>query len=78
MQLGQQSSHTSNAGSQVSPSTPGHIPPFDWEEFESRYEKALAEANEQEKALLEEFDHLVKVWPFRCTEPAVPLLTPCI
>ena len=46
---------------QGSPSTPGHIPPFDWDEFENRYEQALAEANEQEKEMLEEFDRLVKV-----------------
>lgn len=44
-----------------SPSTPGHLAPFDWEEFESRYEQALAEANNNEKELLEEFDRLVKV-----------------
>lgn len=43
-----------------SPSTPGHLAPFDWEEFEARYEQALAEANNQEKELLEEFDRLVK------------------
>lgn len=44
-----------------SPSTPGHLAPFDWDEFESRYEQALAEANHQEQDLLEEFDQLVKV-----------------
>ncbi|OIW24099.1 hypothetical protein CONLIGDRAFT_125620 [Coniochaeta ligniaria NRRL 30616] len=49
----------------TSPSTPGHLAPFDWDEFEGRYEQALAEANNQEKELLEEFDRLVKyfnVW----------------
>jgi N-acetyl-anhydromuramyl-L-alanine amidase AmpD len=45
----------------TSPSTPGHLAPFDWDEFETRYEQALAEANNQEKELLEEFDRLVKV-----------------
>ncbi|KAK1767185.1 hypothetical protein QBC33DRAFT_559309 [Phialemonium atrogriseum] len=48
-----------------SPSTPGHLAPFDWDEFESRYEQALAGANNQEQELLEEFDRLVKyfnVW----------------
>lgn len=45
----------------TSPSTPGHLAPFDWDEFEGRYEQALAEANNQEKELLEEFDRLVKV-----------------
>lgn len=44
-----------------SPSTPGHLAPFDWDEFEGRYEQALAEANNEEKELLEEFDRLVKV-----------------
>ena len=44
-----------------SPSTPGHLAPFDWDEFESRYEQALAGANNQEQELLEEFDRLVKV-----------------
>lgn len=45
--------------------SPGHIAPFDWEDFESRYAKALEEADEQEKILLEEFDNLIKyfnVW----------------
>ncbi|KAK3945366.1 hypothetical protein QBC46DRAFT_116735 [Diplogelasinospora grovesii] len=48
-----------------SPSTPGHLAPFDWEEFEARYEDALADANRQEQELLEEFERLVKyfnVW----------------
>ncbi|KAK6949479.1 hypothetical protein Daesc_009560 [Daldinia eschscholtzii] len=45
--------------------SPGHIVAFDWEDFEDRYEKALQEADESEKQLLEEFDTLVKyfnVW----------------
>ncbi|KAI1451977.1 hypothetical protein F4805DRAFT_449297 [Annulohypoxylon moriforme] len=45
--------------------SPGHLAAFDWEDFEDRYEKALQEADEQEKQLLEEFDSLVKyfnVW----------------
>ncbi|KAI1465477.1 uncharacterized protein F4812DRAFT_438899 [Daldinia caldariorum] len=45
--------------------SPGHIVAFDWEDFEDRYEKALQEADEQEKQLLEEFETLVKyfnVW----------------
>ncbi|KAL1845302.1 hypothetical protein VTK73DRAFT_707 [Phialemonium thermophilum] len=48
-----------------SPSTPGHLAPFDWEEFEFRYEQALSDANRTEQELLEEFDQLVKyfnVW----------------
>ncbi|KJR83055.1 uncharacterized protein SPSK_04428 [Sporothrix schenckii 1099-18] len=53
-----------------SPGTPGHIPPFDWEEFEARYEHALAEMNGEEKELLEEFDRLVNyfnVWASAAT-----------
>ncbi len=46
---------------QVSPSTPGHLAPFDWEEFESRYEQALKEADDNEEALLKEFQKLVEV-----------------
>ncbi|KAI1804715.1 hypothetical protein F4811DRAFT_552583 [Daldinia bambusicola] len=45
--------------------SPGHIVAFDWEDFEDRYEKALQEADEQEKNILEEFETLVKyfnVW----------------
>jgi len=43
-----------------SPSTPGHLPPFDWDEFEARYEAALSDSNRSEQELLEEFDLLVK------------------
>ncbi|KAI1501174.1 hypothetical protein F5X99DRAFT_383597 [Biscogniauxia marginata] len=45
--------------------SPGHLVPFDWEDFEERYDKALQEADEQERQLLEEFERLVKyfnVW----------------
>lgn len=41
--------------------SPGHLVPFDWEDFEDRYEKALQEADEKEKQMLEEFAQLVKV-----------------
>ncbi|KAI1448727.1 hypothetical protein ABKA04_008108 [Annulohypoxylon sp. FPYF3050] len=40
--------------------SPGHLAAFDWDDFEDRYEKALQEADEQERQLLEEFDSLVK------------------
>ncbi|KAK4141874.1 uncharacterized protein C8A04DRAFT_38783 [Dichotomopilus funicola] len=52
-------------GSDRSPSTPGHLAPFDWEDFEARYEEALADADLQEQELLKEFEDLVKffnVW----------------
>ncbi|KAI1809915.1 hypothetical protein GGS20DRAFT_569853 [Poronia punctata] len=45
--------------------SPGHLAPFDWEDFEDRYEKALQEADEHERQILEEFEKLVKyfnVW----------------
>ncbi|KAK4132580.1 hypothetical protein BT67DRAFT_385350 [Trichocladium antarcticum] len=48
-----------------SPSTPGHLPPFDWDEFEARYEEALADADRDEQELLKEFEELVEffnVW----------------
>ncbi|KAK3301076.1 uncharacterized protein B0H64DRAFT_30198 [Chaetomium fimeti] len=48
-----------------SPSTPGHLAPFDWDEFEARYEEALADTDRQEQELLQEFEELVKffnVW----------------
>lgn len=48
-------------GVERSPSTPGHLAPFDWDEFEARYEEALAEADRNEQDLLREFEDLVKV-----------------
>lgn len=44
-----------------SPSTPGHLAPFDWDEFEAHYEEAFADADRQEQELLKEFEDLVKV-----------------
>lgn len=41
--------------------SPGHLAAFNWDDFEERYEKALQEADEQEKQLLDDFDSLVKV-----------------
>jgi hypothetical protein len=41
------------------PSSPGHLPPFDWKVFEGRWEEALAEADRQEQELLGSFEHLV-------------------
>lgn len=46
------------------PSTPGaNLMPFDWDDLEARFEKALASANQQERELMGEFDALVKVHP---------------
>jgi uncharacterized protein YeaO (DUF488 family) len=47
--------------------SPGHLAPFDWEDFEDRYEKALQEADENERQMLEDFELLVKVRPFKAT-----------
>lgn len=50
---------------QTTPSTPGLLPQFDWHDFQSRYEKALGEADEYERVVLDEFEHLSKyfhVW----------------
>jgi hypothetical protein len=46
-----------------SPSTPGQLAPFDWDEFEARYEEALSDADREEQELLKEFEDLVKVSP---------------
>lgn len=54
--------------------SPGHLAPFDWEDFEDRYEKALQEADEKEKQMLEEFAQLVKV-RVPVTATAIVLLT---
>jgi uncharacterized protein YeaO (DUF488 family) len=52
-----------------SPSTPGHLAPFDWDEFEARYEEALADADREEQELLKEFEDLVKVSQFQVLLP---------
>ncbi|KAJ0337822.1 hypothetical protein COL922a_006309 [Colletotrichum nupharicola] len=49
-----------NGHDNISPGTPGPFPDFDWEEFEARYEKALADADEKERELMEQFEGLVK------------------
>ncbi|CAK7272948.1 hypothetical protein SEPCBS119000_005394 [Sporothrix epigloea] len=62
---GRQHLRSASQARDLSPGTPGHIPPFDWESFEARYEQALMDMNSEEKELLQEFDRLVKyfnVW----------------
>ncbi|EOO00752.1 hypothetical protein UCRPA7_3649 [Phaeoacremonium minimum UCRPA7] len=64
-QMQQDRANGNKIDTERSPSTPGHLAPFDWEEFESRYEQALSDANQQEQDLLGEFERLVKyfnVW----------------
>lgn len=44
------------------PETPGaNLMPFDWDDLEARFEKALASANQREEELMGEFEALVKV-----------------
>ncbi|KPM40717.1 hypothetical protein AK830_g5865 [Neonectria ditissima] len=47
------------------PSTPGTLASFDWEDFEVRYEKALRDADDHEDGILKQADALskyFKVW----------------
>ncbi|PTB77972.1 hypothetical protein M440DRAFT_1391170 [Trichoderma longibrachiatum ATCC 18648] len=49
----------------LTPNGPGILGPFDWDDFEARYEKALVEADEQEREILKEAESLAKyfqVW----------------
>lgn len=50
------------APSSNTPSTPGILAPFDWHDFEARYEKALHDADEHEREILREAENLSKVW----------------
>lgn len=43
------------------PGTPSSLPQFDWDELESRFEKALGQANQNEQEVMAEFEALVKV-----------------
>lgn len=43
------------------PGTPLVLAPFDWEDFEARFEQALKEAGEHEQQVLEEAEVLSKV-----------------
>lgn len=46
------------------PSTPGIYMAMDWVDFEARYEKALLDADNDERELLNEFDQMVRVSQF--------------
>ncbi|KAF9774393.1 hypothetical protein IL306_007611 [Fusarium sp. DS 682] len=48
------------ASNSDSPDTPGILEPFDWDEFEARYEAALHEEDEKEREILKEADALSK------------------
>lgn len=43
------------------PGTPSSLPPFNWDDLETRFEKALSQANQNEQELMAEFKALVKV-----------------
>lgn len=43
------------------PSSPGAPSPFDWDDFERRYEEALREADEKEREILREAESLSRV-----------------
>ncbi|KAL7919652.1 hypothetical protein ACQKWADRAFT_315484 [Trichoderma austrokoningii] len=57
-----------SAGSQsgtLTPNPPAVLGPFDWDDFEARYEKALVDADDQEQEILKEAESLAKyfqVW----------------
>jgi hypothetical protein len=55
-----QDSHQYSGTSSPSP-PPADVPPFDWEDFEARYEKALQEADEEHKGIIKEAEALAKV-----------------
>ncbi|KAK0383967.1 hypothetical protein NLU13_8056 [Sarocladium strictum] len=42
------------------PSTSSHLPDFDWEDFEARYERALEDADDHEREILKEAESLSK------------------
>ena len=41
--------------------SPEALPPLDWDDFEARYQKALRDANDQEKDIIKEAESLCKV-----------------
>lgn len=45
----------------LTPNPPAVLGPFDWDDFEARYEKALVDADEQEREILKEAENLAKV-----------------
>lgn len=59
-----QDNHHYSSTSSPSP-PPAEIPPFDWEDFETRYSKALQEADEDERAILKEAEALSKVGAYK-------------
>lgn len=58
--------HHANVSSSPSP-LPADVPPFDWDDFETRYERALREADEAEREILKEAESLSKVYILPCS-----------
>jgi hypothetical protein len=54
----QQQASPAAAASSPTSTTPDDLPPFDWDDFHTRYQKALADADARELAVLKEFDDL--------------------
>ncbi|KAG5949198.1 hypothetical protein E4U53_005952 [Claviceps sorghi] len=48
------------ASSRMTSPPPAEVPPFNWEQFEARYESALKEADEEERDILQEAQSLSK------------------
>ncbi|KAJ6442900.1 peroxisomal biogenesis factor 2 [Purpureocillium lavendulum] len=69
-------SHDPQGTDSDTPSTPGQLAPFDWEDFEARYEAALREADDNEREILKEAESLSKVASSHATAPKAILLVP--
>ena len=54
------------------PSSPDAPSPYDWDDFERRYEDALREADQDEREVLKEAENLSRVRPSWCTDPTLP------
>lgn len=53
--------HDSRSRHSSTPDTPGVLPPFDWADYEARYEMALEDAKEDERDVMKEAASLSKV-----------------
>jgi hypothetical protein len=49
---------TNASSNNGAPASPHSLEPFDWDNFQARYDHAMAEANATEQALLNEFNEL--------------------
>ena len=61
------------------PANPGQqIDQFDWDGLFNEFDKKMDEFGEDEEALYQEFDHLMKVWPRAHVSSPIWKLTLCI